>query len=113
MDIVKLKSVLDGANIEGKKAFENYVDNNLDSGIRGDVWCIIDKFEGEKLVNSKGVGKILKQCGILQDIYDEFYIMDSSRDSCINAKFAYQKAFSEYLNLHGFLSYSEKSRCNY
>ena len=75
--------------------------------------CIIDKFEGEKLVNSKGVGKILRQCGILQNVYDEFYIMDSSRDSCINAKFAYQKAFSEYLNLHGFLSYSEKSRCNY
>ena len=113
MDIVKLKSVLVGANIEGKKAFENYVDNNLDSGIRGDVWCIIDKFKGEKLVNSKGVGKILKQCGILQDVYDEFYIMDSSRDSCIDAKLAYQEAFSEYLNSHGFFSYSEKSRCDY
>ena len=109
MDILKLKEIIKDGHISGKKAYDEYLIANDHCGICGDSYCFIIKYNDKKIVNYRGVGKLLKEIGLLQNIHDEFYFIDKGDIACIDAKHEYQKAFSEYLNNNGFTSYADIS----
>ena len=107
MDIIKLQAILDAGHVEGKKAYDDHISNNKSFGGCGFAWSVISQYEGKKIMGSNKMGKMLKKCGIDQNSYREFYVWDRNPSQSVDAKMAYQEAFSKHLRDNGFRCYPD------
>lgn len=107
MDIVKLQAILDAGHAEGKKAYDACIDSNSAWGGCGFAWSVISEYEDKKIRGNSKIGKMLKQCGVGQNSYREFYVWDRNPSQSVDAKMAYQEAFSKYLRDNGFRCYPD------